>query len=509
MVLRVEQEAKLCKFVAVSCGFPSGLPHTVLQVSRGLRLGTCIVEACSPDPCIYIPGFTRVIRAPSERVEVEKRNSLVVVRLARNRESEVFVYPLKVWNAVEELIVEPVTKSLKLRQQGAVFVGPPGTGKSSLARVLQAMLSIPVIDVTPTRVLSKYLGESERLLEALLSDAEASEPCVVFADEGEWLVAHRFMGAELEVTRAYVNMASIFLSRLQKWHSAGRYILVLITTNVDVSYIDQAYLRAGRLGDPIMFPLPDRETIVTYIEEVLRDTPVGREEVEEVASKALSLGLSMADIASSLESFRRKLERGERVALVEEVSFRKPRESAYYKRGYADAKSRYGKALLRKLRERYKYMASCDRLYLHITLPEPVALAVATAFAIHVLGSQPVIAVDPRYIDTAVLTAETHGAVLIAPTQSIPRELLANLHLKAKRVVYAGLHKPFDWILTLSVGGEPGDLLGIAELVLSFYNVKYTPQDIDTLAKVSNLRDKLQYIASAPSIEVLAEVKTA
>jgi len=500
------KENKPCRFISIECRFPSAIPDMVTNVSRGSRFGTCVVESCHPDPCLYIPGYTKVSKAGGVKAEVDRRGNIVVVRLRGKRFNDVFVYPLKVWETVENIVVEPIQKQLRLKQQGAVFAGPPGTGKSSLARILHTMLSIPVIDVTPTRILSKYLGESEQFLENMLSEAESSEPCVVFADEGEWLVAQRFTGSEMEVARVYANMASIFLSRLQRWYDVGRYILVLITTNVDISYIDPAYLRTGRLGDPILFPLPDRETIITYIEESLSGFDTRHEDVEESASKALSLGLSMADIASSVESFRRKLERGEKASLVDEISMRRPKESIYYKRGFAEPRSRYGKELISRLRERYRYMKNCDRLYIHIGLPEPTALSVATAFAIHILGSQPVIAIDPKYIDTAVATAEEYGAVLITPTQSIPRELLMNLHLKAKRIIYAGLYKPFDWILTLAIG-ESADMLGVADIVLSFYNARYRAEDIETLAKIPNLKDKLQYIASAPSIEILKEVK--
>jgi hypothetical protein len=95
-----------------------------VEVRRGSRLGACTVEACQPDPCTYVPGLTRVMRADGCRVEVEEKKELVLLRVAGRREKEVYVYPRKVWEAVEELVVKPIEKQLELQQQGVVFAGP-------------------------------------------------------------------------------------------------------------------------------------------------------------------------------------------------------------------------------------------------------------------------------------------------------------------------------------------------------------------------------------------------
>jgi hypothetical protein len=87
-------------------------------VSKGATVGPCRVDACFPDPCLYVPGITRVEFAKPVAVEVEERGGVAVVRTRDGGGTRVYVYPEKVWRTTAE-IVEAFASGRRLRQQGS------------------------------------------------------------------------------------------------------------------------------------------------------------------------------------------------------------------------------------------------------------------------------------------------------------------------------------------------------------------------------------------------------
>lgn len=129
----------------------------------------------------------------------------------------------------------------------ALFSGPSGTGKTLAAEVLAAELGVDLAVVDLSRLLSKYIGETEKHLDAVFTAAEQAA-CVLLFDEADALFARRS-----EVNSAndrYANMESGFLlQRLEGFRG-----LAILTTNLRES-IDTAFLR--RLAVVVQFPYPD------------------------------------------------------------------------------------------------------------------------------------------------------------------------------------------------------------------------------------------------------------
>jgi SpoVK/Ycf46/Vps4 family AAA+-type ATPase len=467
-------------------------------VKKGDRVfGNCSVVACYPNPCLYVATVTRLmVLGEYKRVEQEVRGNVAVIRVGK----KVYVYPAKVWQETLD-VVSDFESGRRLKRQGIAYIGPPGTGKSSLAYIVSEMLKVPVFEVAAHRILVKWLGESEKTMARLLADAEMSAPSVMLADEADWLFASRFTASEEEVGRVYLNLMSQVLSTLQRWNSQSIPVLVLATTNAPLEKLDKALFRAGRLGDPVFVPLPDINIVKTFIAEQLSAWGVkrGDQEVAEASAKALALGLSMADIASAVESAVEKNR-----SLVEEMSRHRPKESPYYRRGFAEPRTVFGEELLSMLRSRWGFLQGLERFQLHIALDEPVAVALATAVAVHVIGSQVVIAVDYNYLDSTIETAEQLEAVLIVPTESMPREVLSKVVMKAKKVVFAGNVKPAPWVVDLPIALEGKTLYGALDVALSFYGASYTQRDIESLrGAVKSIREAVKYVASVPSVEIL------
>lgn len=133
-----------------------------------------------------------------------------------------------------------------------LFYGPPGTGKTLLAAATSNGLSAVFFNVKVSDLVSKYFGESTRLISALFAEARARQPSVVFLDEFDALTPQRG-GGESGAERRIV---STLLAELDGLASKGRddYVLTIAATNTPWD-IDQAVL--SRFEKKIHIPLPD------------------------------------------------------------------------------------------------------------------------------------------------------------------------------------------------------------------------------------------------------------
>ncbi|WP_307052283.1 ATP-binding protein [Arthrobacter oryzae] len=129
----------------------------------------------------------------------------------------------------------------------AVFAGPSGTGKTMAARLVAGELGLPLYRVDLARTVSKYIGETERNLDAVFAAAEQSDAVLLF-DEAEAL-----FGKRSEVQDAhdrYANLEIAFLlQRMESYQGVA-----ILATNL-LGHLDDAFAR--RLSFCIHFPFPD------------------------------------------------------------------------------------------------------------------------------------------------------------------------------------------------------------------------------------------------------------
>jgi ATPase family associated with various cellular activities (AAA) len=132
----------------------------------------------------------------------------------------------------------------------ALFSGPPGTGKTMVAGLIARELSLELYQVDLSRIVSKWVGETEKQLARVFEAAEAGHALLLF-DEADALFAKRSAEVKSAVDR-YANLEVNYL--LQRVESFGG--VVVLTTNLDTS-IDPALRR--RLASHIVFGAPDAE----------------------------------------------------------------------------------------------------------------------------------------------------------------------------------------------------------------------------------------------------------
>jgi hypothetical protein len=130
----------------------------------------------------------------------------------------------------------------------ALFSGPPGTGKTMVAGLIARELQLELYQVDLSRIVSKWIGETEKQLAQLFEAAEAGHALLLF-DEADALFAKRSTDVKSAVDR-YANLEVNYL--LQRVESFGG--VVILTTNLDTS-IDPALRR--RLASHIVFNTPD------------------------------------------------------------------------------------------------------------------------------------------------------------------------------------------------------------------------------------------------------------
>lgn len=164
------------------------------------------------------------------------------------------VLPKQVLERLHEFILW-VTHRQQVEQWGArlaggptaLFSGPSGTGKTLAAEVVANTLSLPLLRVDPSLLVSKYIGETEKNLDALFG-AAANEEAVLFFEEADSLLGRRSGGEDAHDRHANLE-ASHLLTRVEHCNAP-----CILTTNMS-SQTDPAFIR--RIHMVIDFPAPD------------------------------------------------------------------------------------------------------------------------------------------------------------------------------------------------------------------------------------------------------------
>jgi SpoVK/Ycf46/Vps4 family AAA+-type ATPase len=178
---------------------------------------------------------------------------------------------------------------------GLLLYGPPGCGKTFVARATAGELGAKFIGVGLHDVLDMYLGESERKLHELFENARREAPCVLFFDEADAIGRRRTQLRDSAGREVIVQ----FLSELDSFGVDNEGVFVLAATNHPWD-VDPALRRPGRFDRTLLVLPPDAEARKKILELHLRDRPTADVDLDRLA--ALTELFSGADLAHICET---------------------------------------------------------------------------------------------------------------------------------------------------------------------------------------------------------------
>jgi transitional endoplasmic reticulum ATPase len=188
---------------------------------------------------------------------------------------------------IEKRIILPFQKpslfaKFKKKAGGGILLyGPPGCGKTLLARATAGQCKATFLNVAIEDVLDMYIGESERKLHALFEKARTTTPAVMFFDELEALAGKRQYTREATSSK----LVSQFLSEMDGFVKNNAGVLILAATNVPWA-IDPAFRRPGRFDRVLFVPPPDRPARAGILKILLAGRPTaGALDLDQLAAR--------------------------------------------------------------------------------------------------------------------------------------------------------------------------------------------------------------------------------
>jgi len=142
-----------------------------------------------------------------------------------------------------------------------LFVGPPGTGKTSLALALSRKLHLPLLEVRLSMITSQYLGETSKNIDRIFDLAKGLAPCILFIDEFDFIAKSRVTDDHGAMKRA----VNALLKNIDQVSLVRHGVLLIGATN-HPQLLDDAAWR--RFDEVVEFGLPDRDMRLAILEKV-------------------------------------------------------------------------------------------------------------------------------------------------------------------------------------------------------------------------------------------------
>lgn len=184
---------------------------------------------------------------------------------------------------VELPLLKPeVFKRLGIRAaKGFLLYGPPGVGKTLLAKAVANESNANFISVKGPEVLSKWVGESEKAVREIFKKAKQVAPTIVFFDEIDSIAPRRGQYGDTGVTERIVNQLLTSLDGVEVLQG----VVVLAATNRP-DIIDTGLLRAGRFDKMIYIPPPDEPNRLKILKVHTKSMPLGKDvNISDIAKK--------------------------------------------------------------------------------------------------------------------------------------------------------------------------------------------------------------------------------
>ena len=207
-------------------------------------------------------------------------------------------WPLKYSSSFKQLGIKP--------PKGILLYGPPGCGKTLLAKAVANESGANFISVKGPELLSMWVGESEKHVREIFRRARQVSPSIIFFDEIDSLVPKRGYGSDNQATERVVSQ---LLSELSGLEDLKDVMVIAATNRPDI--LDPALLRPGRFDRQILVPTPDEKSRLEVFKVHTKDMPLDNVDIKKLSKE--TQGFSGADIEAlireaALNSMRKNIE---------------------------------------------------------------------------------------------------------------------------------------------------------------------------------------------------------
>jgi transitional endoplasmic reticulum ATPase len=224
------------------------------------------------------PSAMREVLVEVPKVKWEDIGGLEEVKQALK---EMIEWPLKHPESFERLGITP--------PKGILLYGPPGCGKTLLAKAVANESGANFISVKGPEVLSMWVGEAERRIRELFRRARQVAPAIIFFDEIDSLVPRRGYYAG---TRAVESIVSQLLTEISGIEELKNIVIIAASNRPDL--IDPALLRPGRIDRFVLIPAPDEKARLEILKIHTKNMPIKGVDLKDLAKR--TEGFSGADL---------------------------------------------------------------------------------------------------------------------------------------------------------------------------------------------------------------------